>query len=92
MRDSITLLLPTTDEQIHKALQSLNVFNLLDGFRGKPRADIELVVDTIRSIITFAETHCESLIEMDINPLLITQGNCIAADVMICELSTVFQK
>ena len=92
IRDSITLLLPTSDEQIHNALQSLNGFKLLDGFRGKPKADIERVVDTIRSIVNFAETHCENLVEMDINPLLITQRNCIAADVMICELSAVFQK
>jgi hypothetical protein len=43
------------------------------------------IVDTIRLVTSFAETHCHSLVEMDINPLLVTREKCIAADVMICE-------
>jgi acyl-CoA synthetase (NDP forming) len=85
MRDSTTLLLPTSDGQIDNAIRNLKCFKLLNGFRGKPKVDIRLIVDTIRSVITLAETHCDSLVEMDINPLLVTRGKCIAADVMICE-------
>ena len=79
IRDSFTLLLPTSDENIGHANRSLNCFQLLDGFPGKPKAD------TIRLVFSFAETPCHSLVEMDIKLLLVTREKCIAADVMICE-------
>ena len=85
IRDSITLLLPTSDENIGHAIHGLKCFQQLHGFRGKPKVDIGPVVDTIRLVISFAETHCHSLVEMDIKPLLVTREKCIAADVMICE-------
>jgi hypothetical protein len=81
----IILLLPTSDENIGHANRSLKCFQLLDGFRGKPKVDIGPIVDTIRLVFSFAETHCHSLVEIDINPLLVTREKCIAADVMICE-------
>ncbi|MCP4388958.1 MAG: acetate--CoA ligase family protein, partial [Gammaproteobacteria bacterium] len=43
-RDAKTLLLPASDVQIRHALESLKSFRLLQGFRGKPAADVELVV------------------------------------------------
>jgi len=68
-----------------EALQSLRSFALLRGFRGKPECNLELLVDTILSIARFAADHSQSLIEMDINPLIITEDRVIAADVMIRE-------
>jgi hypothetical protein len=85
IRDSIIMLLPTSDENFGHANRSLKCFQLLDGFRGKPKVDIGPIVDTIRLVFSFAETHGHSLVEMDINPLLVTREKCIAADVMICE-------
>jgi acyl-CoA synthetase (NDP forming) len=87
IRDSTTLLLPTSDGEIDNAIRSLKCFKLLNGFRGKPKVDIRLIVDTIRSVINLAETHCDRLVEMDINPLMVTRQNCIAADVMIREVA-----
>ena len=85
LNDSCTLLLPTNRQRILEALKSLRSFALLQGFRGKPACNLELLVDTILSIARFAADHSQSLIEMDINPLIITQDNVIAADVMIRE-------
>jgi len=84
-RDATTLLLPTTDARILEALQELRCFRLLQGFRGKPAADIEAVVASIRRLVDLAEARQDSLIEMDINPLMVTPGRCIAADVLIRE-------
>jgi hypothetical protein len=58
---------------------------LLQGFRGKPAADIETVIASIRLLIDLAETRQDSLVEMDINPLMVTPARCIAADVLIRE-------
>ena len=83
--DVRTLLLPASDTQIRDALRALKCYRLLQGFRGKPKVDIELVVGTIRALADFAQAHQASLIEMDINPLMVTRDRCIAADVMIRE-------
>ena len=85
IEDAATLILPTSDNQIRRALQSLKGYPLLEGFRGKAKADIDGIVATIRAVVDFAEAHRASLVEMDINPLMVTTSGCIAVDVMIRE-------
>ncbi|MDH3634945.1 MAG: acetate--CoA ligase family protein [Gammaproteobacteria bacterium] len=84
--DIKTLLLPTSDTQILNALQGLRCFKLLQGFRGKPAVDIDMLVTSIRALVNFAAAQNRSLVEMDINPLMVTLDRCIAADVMIREV------
>lgn len=86
LEDSVTLLLPTSEERIINALSTLKSFKLLQGFRGKPAADLDTVVSTIRSLAEFAEKHHQSLLEMDVNPLMVTPKRCVAVDVMIREI------
>ena len=85
IRDVKTLLLPTDAAQIRAALEDLKCFQLLQGFRGKNGADIELVVDSIAALVKFAEARQDSLLEMDVNPLMVTPERCVAADIMIRE-------
>ena len=87
LRDSATLLLPASDAQIRAALESLQTYPLLRSFRGRPAADLERLVRTIAGIARYAESEQARLLEMDINPLMITERDCIAADVMIRELT-----
>ena len=68
------------------ALCRLRCYPLLQGFRGKPAADIDTVVGSIRAIVDLAEARHESLLEMDINPLLVTPERCVAVDVMLHEI------
>jgi succinyl-CoA synthetase beta subunit len=70
-RDAKTLLLPTDIERIRAALQELKCFKLLQGFRGRKGVDIEMVVDSIHALARFAEAHQATLLEMDINPLMV---------------------
>jgi succinyl-CoA synthetase beta subunit len=85
-RDAKTLLLPTDAAQIRAALEALKCFKLLQGFRGRAGVDIEMVVDRIHALARFAEAHQSTLLEMDINPLMVTPDQCIAADIMIREI------
>lgn len=85
VRDARTLLLPTSPQRIREALESLKSFPLLQGFRGRPAADIDAVVGAIAKIAGFAVAASGSLVEMDINPLMIRADGAIAADVMIVE-------
>ncbi len=85
IHDAKTLLLPTDAAQIRSALEGLKCFQLLQGFRGRAGVDIERVVNSIRALASFAKVHQATLLEMDINPLLVTPKQCIAADIMIRE-------
>ena len=86
MTDSVSLLLPTDRAAVAEAIDSLTVAKLLAGFRGSPAGDIEATIDAILSIAAFAEDHWGSLLELDVNPLMVLpdgQG-VVAADALIC--------
>ena len=83
--DSVSLLLPTDRVAITKAVESLSVYRLIDGFRGNDAGDMIAIVDAILSVAAFADSNREHLMELDINPLLVLakgQG-VVAADALI---------
>ena len=82
--DSVTILLPTPREDITTALHSLQVAKLLRGFRNRPAADVDRLVDTICTIVAFAQQLGDKLDELDINPLIVHPDGCTAADVLLC--------
>ena len=85
MNDSALLLLPTSKEQVLHALGQLTCAPLLTGFRGLPPADLSAAVDVILSVANLVEKDPSSIIELDINPLLLMaegQG-VVAADALI---------
>ena len=83
LRDSVTLLLPTGPEQIEAALRQLKCHALLDGYRGKPKADMAALVAAIEAIVSYAETEGERLQELDVNPLLALADGAVAVDALI---------
>jgi acyl-CoA synthetase (NDP forming) len=83
--DSVSLLLPTDRTAITKAVESLSAFKLIKGFRGKAAGDMNAIADAILAVAAFAERHWDTLLELDINPLLVLaegQG-VVAADALI---------
>lgn len=76
LKDSATLLLPATRTEIEAALRGLKLFPLLDGYRGRARADLAAALDAILAISRFAVDHADRIEEMDLNPLIIcAQGS-----------------
>ncbi len=86
--DAQTLLLPTDTTAILEALQKLRSWPLLRGYRGGPTADIVTLVATIADIAQYAVDNSACLLELDVNPLMVTPGTAIAADVLIVEAET----
>ena len=85
MKDSASILLPLTREQVLKSLAQLKCAPLLNGFRGAPPADLDGVVDVIMAISKVIENDPSSILELDINPLMLLpkgQG-VVAADALI---------
>ena len=85
LNDSCSLLLPTDKDTVERALDSLTVTRMLKGFRGQTAGDINALVDAILAIGDYAQAHWDSLLELDINPLLVLpQGQgVVAADALI---------
>ncbi|WP_137888410.1 acetate--CoA ligase family protein [Pseudomonas sp. 2FE] len=83
LKDSRSLLLPTTDGAIRAALLSLRSAPLLQGFRGREVADIDALVAAIRAVADYAGEHAARLLELDVNPLLVDGRGCVAVDALI---------
>lgn len=68
-----------------KALGELKCAPLFDGFRGRPRADLSGAADVILTIAALVEKDPASIVELDINPLmLLAEGRgVVAADALI---------
>jgi acyl-CoA synthetase (NDP forming) len=85
MRDSASILLPTTAEYVSQALGHLKCAPLLNCFRGCQPVDLNAAVDVILKVAAMVEKDPSSIIELDINPLMLLadgQG-VVAADALI---------
>lgn len=86
LKDTATLLMPPTRIEIEDALRGLKLFPLLDGFRGRPKADLEAAIAAIAGIVDFA--LAADLVELDINPLIVCaegHGAWVADALMVVE-------
>lgn len=85
LEDACRLLLPTTRAEIEAGLRRLKVFRLLDGFRGKPKANVPAIVDAIEAVANFAQHNAKSVAEVDVNPLMVLEVGVVAVDALIVE-------
>ena len=82
LKDSVTLILPTTRTEIERALKSLKVWTLVEGFRGKS-GDAQAVIRAVEAVADFANAHRGLVAELDVNPLLVLKDGAIAVDALI---------
>lgn len=82
LKDSVTLLLPTSREEIIRALKSLKVWKLVEGFRGKS-GDQQAIIDATMAVAGFAKAHTAHIEELDVNPLLVLHKGAVAVDALI---------
>jgi len=83
LKDSRSLLLPTTDGAIRNAVLSLRSAALLQGFRGREAADLDALVVAIRAVADYACENAAQLLELDVNPLLVGAHGTTAVDALI---------
>ena len=83
LKDSATLLLPSSRADIEAALRSLKMFPLLDGYRGRPKADVGAAIDAIAEIADFALANAGRLEELDVNPLIVCEQGAWVADALM---------
>lgn len=83
LQDSTSLLLPVTGAEIDVALDRLKLAPLLRGYRGKPAADRQAVVNAVLAVQAYVTQNAAALEEVEINPLICTPTRAVAADALI---------
>jgi acetate---CoA ligase (ADP-forming) len=66
-----------------RAIESLRVSSLLDGWRGSPPADREALAAAIVSLSDLAFHLGDRIQSLDINPLIAHAGGCVAVDALV---------
>jgi acetate---CoA ligase (ADP-forming) len=67
-KDVIFNLHPLTDIDANEMIRSVKAYQILDGWRGSKRADIESIEDLLLRISALVENHPQ-ILEMDLNPV-----------------------
>jgi len=83
LADATTLLLPAARQDIARALAKLKINRLLDGFRGRPAAGREALLDMLERLAAFAADEANTVVEIEINPLFAGTEACTAVDVLM---------
>lgn len=90
LEDVATLILPAERSEVEAGLRGLKLFALLDGYRGRARADLDAALDAIMSIARFATDHADRIGEIEINPLIVCaqgQGAWVADALLVASSS-----
>jgi len=83
--DSVTLLPPFSAAAIGEALARLRIAPLLEGFRGRPPADVPALIEVALACTRYAAANVERLAELDLNPVIVRpQGQgAVAVDALV---------
>ncbi len=73
---------PITEYDATEMIHEIKGFPILDGYRGKPKADIDAIVDTLMKISDLVIKN-EEIFEMDLNPVFIYEKGLMCVDARI---------
>ncbi|MCY7307819.1 MAG: acetate--CoA ligase family protein, partial [Rhodoferax sp.] len=82
LADTVTLILPVTEGDLRAALQRLRLWPLLDGYRGRPKADITALAKMAAALGALMLARPE-LEEIEINPIVVRAQGAVAVDALI---------
>ncbi|MEM9966707.1 MAG: acetate--CoA ligase family protein [Pseudomonadota bacterium] len=83
LSDSTSLLIPASPEAIETALSTLRLAPLLNGYRGAPPVNRPALMKAIQAVQDYVIAQQDRVQEIDINPLICTATDAIAADALI---------
>ena len=81
--DAAALAAPAPAWEIRQVLAELRLQRLLDGVRGRGPFAVARLVETVARLSLLAWELGESLSELDVNPVLVTEGDAVALDVLV---------
>jgi acetyl-CoA synthetase len=83
LQDTVSFIVPTSADDIRTALPRLKSYPLLTGFRGKPAASIDDLINAVMALQSYVVAHADRIEEVEINPIICTPTAAIAADALI---------
>jgi len=83
LRDTASILLPASEEDIRQALGKLNISTVFSGYRGKPNVDKQAIVAAVNAVQAYVISNADTVGEVEINPLLCTPDRAVAVDALI---------
>ncbi|TAM87521.1 CoA-binding protein, partial [bacterium] len=78
-QDAVVVPLPTSREEIERALRSLRGYAMWRGARGQRPADVEALIETALRTAHLAQTLSERLRVLEFNPVILREGSGGAA-------------
>ena len=87
LQDASTVLVPANGMLVQAALDSLRMARLFDGFRGRASASRQAILDQVQLMVRLMQARPE-LIEVEINPVMVSTNSAICADALISVIST----
>jgi hypothetical protein len=82
LADTVTLILPCSEDQVLQAMRGLRLWPLLDGYRGRTKADMAAVAEIAVELGTLMLAD-PSLEEIEINPILVRAQGAVAVDALV---------
>lgn len=83
MNDTVTLMPPFSKEAAKKAVESLKMKTLLEGYRGSKPADLDAFAEFASRFSMIAIELNNQICEIDLNPVILGNDICIAVDALI---------
>ena len=81
--DTARRMLPLREGEAEAMLRELRAFPLLEGYRGRPGADLAAAVRAIEALAGFSVSLGDGLEAVEINPLIVGPDGAIAVDALI---------
>ncbi len=83
LRDTATRPLPLDRDDAREMVTSLRGYALLQGARGAAAVDVEALLDVIEGVARLAAAAGPRLLELDLNPVMVTADGALAVDSLI---------
>ncbi len=82
-QDTASLLVPARAEAVEDALRSLRIWPMIEGYRGKPAADLNAIVAAVMAVQDYVIANADRVSEVEINPLMCTPDAAVAVDALL---------
>jgi acyl-CoA synthetase (NDP forming) len=83
LKDSISILLPASSDEINISLKKLKINKLFSGYRGKKEINRELLLNNLKKLSDFVIDPNNKIQQLEINPLFVFEENNVAVDAII---------
>jgi acyl-CoA synthetase (NDP forming) len=82
LADTVTLVLPASANEVLESTKKLRLWPLLDGYRGRAKADVASVAD-IAARLGALMVEDASIEEIEINPVMVKRHGAVAVDALV---------